>query len=290
MSLYLNRIAVAITWACLCGAAAGEPFPPVRQYHEPEVRYILADIQLGGSVDYYRNWVAKEHDPDSARAVKEWEAGTRVSNIQLFERKDVKGKSGFGGKRICLRGTNRTAEGAQIVLSSDLEIEQAIVRYVLAELTLGGSVGDYINRGGPANASTGAAVDRWRDGVRATNTASFEVRLQAGRRTVVYKGTDRKIDGAQVRLNSDPPYDEAAVRYILADICLGGGAGFYQKVVDTSHDPHSAEALARWESGYTIVNLADLERKQVAGKTLITAKGSDERINGLSVKLSSDPK
>ena len=91
-----------------------------------------------------------------------------------------------------------------------------------------------------------------------------------------------------VKLNSDTPYPEAPVRYIFADISLGASADFYRRVYDTSHDPISLEALARWDSGYKITNLDEFERKKVNGKTLITYKGTEKRIDGKSVKLSSD--
>lgn len=48
------------------------------------------------------------------------------------------------------------------------------------------------------------------------------------------------------------------------------------------------EAVRRNEDGFKITNLDQFERKKVDGKTLITRKGSNERINGLAVKLSSD--
>ena len=111
---------------------------PVRAepYHEPQVRYILADIQLGGSVDYYGKWAKEENDPDSKRAVKEWQAGTRVKNIAAFERKTVEGKFGKG-LRIVYQGTNRTINGMDVVLSKDLNYRQGDVRYHLADLTIG---------------------------------------------------------------------------------------------------------------------------------------------------------
>ena len=37
-----------------------------------------------------------------------------------------------------------------------------------------------------------------------------------------------------------------------------------------------------------ITNLDQFERKKVDGKTLITRKGSKERISGMTVKLSTD--
>jgi hypothetical protein len=49
------------------------------------------------------------------------------------------------------------------------------------------------------------------------------------------------------------------------------------------------EAVRRTEEGYRITNLDQFERKKVNGKTVIALTGSDERISGSLVKLSSDP-
>jgi TolB protein len=256
----------------------------VEPYHEPQVRYILADIQLGGSVDYYGKW-AKEGDPDSARAVKEWQAGTRVQNIASFQRKTVAGKFGKG-MRIVYQGTNRTIDAMDVVLTKDLTYRQADVRYLLADLTLGLPVDALESR--KSDPSVREALSRWADGVRAANKDEFEIRGTAKARQVVYKGSQLPIDGMFVKLNSDLSYEEGPVRYILADMQLGGSPDFYRHVLDTSHDPISAEALARFDSGYQITNLDQFERKKVAGKTLITYKGTDQRIDGKSVTLSSD--
>jgi len=74
----------------------------------------------------------------------------------------------------------------------------------------------------------------------------------------------------------------------MADIALGGSLEFYRGAAESAHEMNCLEAVRRTEDGYRIINLDQFERKQVDGKTLITHKGSNMRINGMDVKLSSD--
>jgi len=53
---------------------------------EEQIRYILADAQLGGVIDYYRQYLDQ---PNIAEAVCRWDEGVRVQNINDFERKIV---------------------------------------------------------------------------------------------------------------------------------------------------------------------------------------------------------
>lgn len=48
------------------------------------------------------------------------------------------------------------------------------------------------------------------------------------------------------------------------------------------------EAVLRFDAGVKVTNLDQFERKKVDGKVLITHKGSNERISGMQVKLSTD--
>ena len=48
------------------------------------------------------------------------------------------------------------------------------------------------------------------------------------------------------------------------------------------------EAVGRYDAGVKIINLDRFERKKVDGKVLITRKGTNERISGTRVKLSTD--
>lgn len=48
------------------------------------------------------------------------------------------------------------------------------------------------------------------------------------------------------------------------------------------------ETVRRTEERYKLTNLDEFERKRVDGKTVITRNGSNERISGMWIKLSSD--
>ena len=58
-------------------------------WREPQVRYLLADMTLGGNVAMYRNYATRAKDPDSREAIRLWEGGTRVVNTNDFERRWV---------------------------------------------------------------------------------------------------------------------------------------------------------------------------------------------------------
>ncbi len=131
------------------------------------------------------------------------------------------------------------------------------------------------------------ALRRWQAGVRVTNLGWFEwgLRKEAGPN---FRCSDHAADGAFVRLNSDLPYPETNVRYFMADIALGGSIEFYRRVAEEAHEMSCLEAVRRVEEGYRITNLDRFERKNVDGQTLITRKGSNERISGMDVQLSTD--
>ena len=81
---------------------------------------------------------------------------------------------------------------------------------------------------------------------------------------------------------------EPRVRYLLADMTLGGSVKLHRDYATTERDPDSREAIRLWDTGAQVVNTNEFERKKVDGKTLITRKDSNERISGMTVKLSTD--
>ena len=81
-------------------------------WREPQVRYLLADMSLGGDVAMYRTY-AKE-DPDSREAIRLWDAGVRVVNLDEFERKKANGAT-----RITRKGNNQRISGSEVKLSTD---------------------------------------------------------------------------------------------------------------------------------------------------------------------------
>jgi hypothetical protein len=257
-------------------------------YREPQVRYLLADMCMGGNADLYRKYAVEEKDPDSREAIRLFDAGVRVVNTNDFERKWVVNPHGKEGRvmRIVFRGTTRTIHGSELLLTSDRQFQQGPMRVVLADLTLGRPVSFYESKRKDPNVAE--ALRRWADGVRVVNTHLFEARGQGRKRHVVFRDTAQPIDGSWVKLNSDPAYPETNVRYFMADIALGGGLEFYRRVAEQAHEMGCLEAVRRTEEGYQITNLDQFERKKVNGQTLITRKGSDSRMSGLEIKLSSD--
>lgn len=257
-------------------------------YREPQVRYLLADMTLGGSVELYRTYAAREKDPDSREAIRLWAAGARVLNREQFERKWVPNIYGEDGKvmRVVFRGTNRTITGNEVILTSDLQYNQSRVRLVLVDLSLGRPASFYAAGTDDPNVAEG--LRRWNAGVRAVNTGLFAVQDSDTGRRIVYRDTTISIDGTHVRLNSDVPYPETNVRYFMADIALGGSIDFYRRAAERDHEMGCLEAVLRTEQGYVITNLDRFERKRIDGKVVITCKGSNKRISGMEVALSSD--
>lgn len=80
--------------------------------------------------------------------------------------------------------------------------------------------------------------------------------------------------------------DESRVRYILADIQLGGVDGYYRAHVDSEE---AAEALRRWDVGITVTNIDQFERKLVGETWQVVYAGTETLINGMDVLLTIDP-
>ena len=77
---------------------------------ENEVYLRILDAQLGGVIDFYRQF----DDPESLEAVRLWDEGVRVVNIEDFERKIVPGK----GWLVVYKGTNDRVRGEEVVLNT----------------------------------------------------------------------------------------------------------------------------------------------------------------------------
>lgn len=82
------------------------------QSFEAQVRYILADAQLGGVIDYYRQFLDQ---PAVAEAVRRWDSGVRVTNIDMFERRII----GDRGWQVVYVGTDALIDGMAVRLSTD---------------------------------------------------------------------------------------------------------------------------------------------------------------------------
>jgi hypothetical protein len=256
-------------------------------WHEPQVRYLLADMTLGGNVAMYRQY-GQEGDPDSREAVRLWDAGARVANTNDFERKWISNEYGKDGRvmRVVLRGTQRTISGHEALLTSDGQFDGGIVRAVLLDLSLGAEPKEYAAKRA-RDPDTAEALRCWEAGARVINTNLFAPRKGPGA-PFFLRATGRPASLTWVILNSDLPFYETNVRYFMADIALGGSIEFYRRAAESAHELSCREAVRRTEDGYRITNLDQFERKKVDGQTLITRKGGHRRINGMEVKLSSD--
>jgi len=255
-------------------------------WSEPHVRYLLADLTLGGNPSLYREYAAR--DPDSREAIRLWEAGARVINTNDFERRWLTNRYGKEGKvmRVVQRGSERTITGNEALLTSDLLFQCDRVRAILADLALGADLSMYEKRRKDPNVAE--ALRRWAGGCRVLNQDWFKRDEVDGQSKIVYAGTTNIADGARIRLNSDLDYSEIKVRYYLADIYLGGGRSFYFGVAESSHETGCREAVARFDFGVRIINIDQFERKSVNGQTLITRKSERARISGKEIALSTD--
>lgn len=263
-------------------------------WREPQVRYLLADMTLGGNVAMYRDYAMREKDPDSREAVRLWDARARVVNTNAFERRWVTNRFGKDGRvmRVVFRGTTRTISGNEVLLSSDAVLNEGRIRYILLNLSLGNP--GLVDWSGRVELEAAEAMRRWKEGARVVSTNWFMILTEPspkGSIEIVFRHNERRqswINGDQIYLNSDLPYPETNVRYFMADIALGGSLEFYRAAAERDHEMGCLEAVRRTEEGFKITNLDQFERKKVEGKTLITRKGRLERICGMEIQLSSD--
>src|SRR5271157_4204730 len=79
--------------------------------------------------------------------------------------------------------------------------------------------------------------------------------------------------------------NEARVRYIMADVALGGSLGYY---AGHANDPNSMEAVRRLQSGVQVMNPQSFERKLLTDGWTITYAGTNRAIDGMDVRLTTD--
>ena len=266
--------------AGICGTLTFYNAHAAEVYKEPHVRYLIADMTLGGSPDYYKQHA---HDSVPATALKEWEAGARLMETNRFERRRIQTPYGES-MRVLFKGTERTVTGADLLLTSDLTFEQAPMRLVLADLTLGRPVSFYEAKKKDANVAE--ALKRWGYGARAVNTNLFTSR--GAKRELVYVANGRPLDGALVRLNNDPHFSEAWLRYLIAEMQLGTPKEKFLSFGQRFHDYNCLEAVAYLEAGYKVTNLDRFELKPVKNNPTVVYKGTEKRVNPFDIRLTSD--
>ena len=83
-------------------------------YPEVNVRYFMADIALGGSLEFYRKAAESAHEMGCLEAVRRTEEGFRITNLDQLERKKVADKI-----LITLKGSDERISGMLVKLSGD---------------------------------------------------------------------------------------------------------------------------------------------------------------------------
>jgi len=250
-------------------------------YKEPHVRYLIADMTLGGSADYYKQHA---HDSIPATALKEWEAGVRLMNTNQFERRRIPTPYG-DSMRVVFKGTDMTVTGADLLLTSDLTFEQAPMRLALADLTLGRPLAFYEAK--KADPNVAEALKRWGYGARAVNTNLFTLRGE--KRELVYLANGRPLDGALVKLNTDPHFSEGWLRYLIAEMQLGTPKEKFLSFGHRFHDYNCLEAVAYLEAGCKVTNLDQFELKPVKNSPTVVYMGTGKRVDPFDIRLTSDP-
>jgi hypothetical protein len=265
-------------------------------YTEAQVRLILLDIALGQSYAYYRGHIEQ---PDVREAIRRWDAGVRVVNGDRFE-----ARRGPNGWHRTYRGSNRDADGMDVVLTTDAVrdrgpmVDDGQVRLILLDLALGQTEAYYRSHMDQPDARE--ALHRWDAGVRVRNLDRFERKrltfLGAWHR--VYRGTNRDVDGRDVVLTTDaeperrveplpPAYTEAMVRLILLDIALAHDYGDYRGRLE---QPDVREALRRWDAGVRVRNADRFERRtRGPGDVHRRWRGTNREADGMDVVLTTDP-
>jgi hypothetical protein len=125
--------------------------------------------------------------------------GDRALNANWFE---ASGKGKI--HRLVYRHTHAPADGARVLLTSDLPYPECNVRYFLADMLVGGSRGFYHKAAESAHEmGCQEAVARFDAGVRITNLDQLE-RKQVGSSTLIArKGSDERISRLEIRLGTD---------------------------------------------------------------------------------------
>jgi hypothetical protein len=114
----LTILMVLLTSSCGTPEEPADPFgqfptftspSPFENTGEARVRYIMTDIQLSGLYDYYLSF---PEDPEVLEAIRRWDQGIRVVNIDQFER-----KMAGDNWQIVYYGTETIINGMDVILS-----------------------------------------------------------------------------------------------------------------------------------------------------------------------------
>lgn len=278
---------------------------------DAEVRYKMVDIGLGAPIGFYR---ADAGNATNKIMFKLIDDGVRVINLFDFERirfTDL-------GMLDVFKGTRKQITGEEVILSSDWFFDEAPVRRIMAEMVMGENSLSRVDY--PVRLWASIARNRISEGVTVVNLSQFKIKEVQGKSSVlVYPGTDKPVNGADIILStdrslnpenirlsadrvddafrvnardithsSDHEWSEGQVRYIMADMALGGPVGFYEECTRKG-DPIAVEPYNRWMNGVRVTNADLFERKfvpRIGWK--IVYKGTYSIIDPMKVKLTTD--
>jgi len=252
-----------------------------KSYRTNWAKYILADICLGADVGFYEKFAA-EGDANSSRAVRWFKQGILIENISQYERVELE-KNVI---RIVRKDNNQPTNGSELKLTTEKFYNELNVRLVLADLSLGVELSDYLPQFG--NPDVQEALTRRTDNVKVANLDDLERIKLNGIWTVVKKGTKIPVDGKMIELDIDDDCYQEDARYMYADMCLGGPESFYREILYKWRDPNAGGALKMLDEGLKINNISLFERRTYGDKCDIVYKGTTIRITGKDVKLSTD--
>lgn len=200
---------------------------------EARIRYILADAQLGEVIEYYRQYT---DDPVIAEAVRRWDNGVRVANIDLFERLIVV----HAGWKVVYRATLQVINANDIALTSDqapdlvdaCSTDEGRIVYIIADIQLGDVEGYY--RQHAEEPLVAEALRRWEAGIRVANPENFERRsLDETGWAITYAGSNTRIDCSAIQLSqeTDPTAPVATChKYFPAAVGFGWTYEFHMDV------------------------------------------------------------
>jgi hypothetical protein len=189
--------------------------------------------------------------------------------------------------RIVKKGSRRVIDGSEIELTTDGLYDENQVRVILADIALGAGISNYKLQISDPDAME--ALERISDDVKVTNLHQMQRMLLNAKWTVIRKGTLLPMAGQLIKLDIDEEYYQSDARYMFADMCLGGPVAFYRESLRLSRDPNIKAALEMLDDSVKIQNLWQFERKTYPdNKCNIVFKGTDKRIDGSDVQLSTD--
>lgn len=180
---------------------------------EAQIRYILADAQLGNVIEYYRQYT--DQSQAIAEAIRRWDAGVRVANPERFERQIIFS----AGWKVVYWENGQLINGMDVVLTSDATAslpptpttppqptatqpilsDEDRIRYILTDIQFG--LLEYY-RSFADDPIVAEALCRWDSGVRVTNIEDFERKIILDQWQIVYANSETAIDGSTVQLSS----------------------------------------------------------------------------------------